>query len=84
MPKVVVGKPDYEKDFGTKLKGCLIGSGKQCKQAARCLDVTDRTLSKRFKNPQYMTLRELKLLIRMANMPPDMILQYLYEGKVPK
>ncbi|MBO5208033.1 MAG: hypothetical protein J6B68_01675 [Lachnospiraceae bacterium] len=81
MPKVALGNPNYEKIFGAKLKASVIGSGKQCKQAAQFLGICDRTLSDRFKNPAPMTLGQLKLLIKMTDMPPDIILQYLYEGK---
>lgn len=82
MPKVKLGKPDYEKIFGAKLKASVIGSGKQCKQAAQVLGICDRTLSNRFKDPAPMTLGQLKLLIKMTDMPPDIIIQYLYDGKM--
>lgn len=81
LPKVKLGKPDYEKIFGDKLKAAIIGSGNQCKQAAQALGTCERTMSNRFKNPSDMPLGHLKLLIKMTGMPPDIVIQYLYEGK---
>ena len=81
MPKVKLGKPYYERIFGSKLKASVIGSGNQCKSVARYLGICAKTLSDRYRNPAQMTLGELKLLIRMTDMPPDDIIQYLYEGK---
>lgn len=82
MPKVKLGKPDYEKIFGNKLKAAIIASGSQCGQVAQALGTCEKTMSNRFKKPSDMPLGQLKNLIKMTDMPPDIIIQYLYDGKI--
>lgn len=81
MPKVSLGKPDHEKIFGTKLKAAIIGSGRNCSQAADIMGINARTLSNRFRKPSDMTLGQMKLLVRMTDLPPELVIGYLYDRK---
>ncbi len=81
MPKVSLGKPDYERMFGAKLKAAIIGSGKECQQAAEVLGIDKRTLSNRFREPANMTLGQMRLLIRMTDLSPETVMGYLYGRK---
>ena len=73
-------KKDYEKEFGNKLKGSIGSAGLICKKVAKNLNISDQTLSKRFKEPGMMTLFELKAFIRLTNLSSDAVVNYLYEG----
>lgn len=81
MPKVSLGKPDYERKFGAKLKAAIIASGKKCWQAADVLGINVRTLSNRFQEPANITLGQIKLLIKMTDLPPEIVMDYLYDRK---
>jgi hypothetical protein len=81
LPKVKLGKPNYEEIFGDKIKGAIIAKGMQCQQAAKAIGRCSKTMTNRFNNPAEMKLKELKLLIKMTEMSPDIIIQYLYDGK---
>ena len=81
MPKVSLGKSDYERMFGAKLKAAIIGSGRECQQAAKVLGIDKRTLSNRFREPSGMTLGQMKLLIKMTDLPSEMVIDYLYDRK---
>lgn len=79
MPKVNLGGIDHEKIFGSKLKAMLIEKQMECRQVAKKLGCSDGTLSSRFKNPSKMPLGELKLFIKISGLPPETVIQYLYE-----
>ena len=82
MPKVKLGLPDRESIFGDKLKGNIIGSGMKCKEIASAISLAPRTMSSRLKKPSDMSLGELKQIIKLTDMQPEPILDYLYDGKV--
>lgn len=81
MPKVTLGKPNYELLFGAKLKGAIIGSCSECAEVASKIGIKPRTMSNRFKKPSDMTLGELKRFIKATELPPEEVIQYLYEKK---
>lgn len=69
---------NYEERFGRVLRGVVYANGR-CKDAERILGIARSTLSSRFKNPGKMPITELKLFIKMGNIPENVILDYLYE-----
>lgn len=72
-------RKNWEKDFGSKVKGYITGAGIQCKKMAQVLDTTEQTLSRRFKNPSSMRLSDLKCIIRLTELPKEEVIKYLYE-----
>lgn len=80
MGRGFLQKKDYEKEFGDKLKGSIGSSGLMCKKVAINLNISDQTLSRRFKKPGMMTLLELKTFIKLTNLSSDEVINYLYEG----
>ena len=81
MPKVKLGKPNYELDFGAKMKAAIVEKRLECRTVADRVGFTPRTMSNRFREPSLMTLAELKRFIKITDLPPEVIIQYLYERK---
>lgn len=79
MPRVNLGKPNYDKMFGDALRGAVFGTGKECQEIAAAVGRTGRTLSNRFRDPGQMTLSELKSYIKVTGLRQEDILKYLYE-----
>lgn len=80
MPRVKLGRKDYEAEFGGVLRGAIFARG-QCKHAEKILGVSHGTLSNRFKAPGNMSLLELKRFIRFYRIPEEEVIKYLYEKK---
>jgi hypothetical protein len=78
MPRGFCQRVNYEERFGKVLRGVVYSNGK-CKEAEKILGIGKTTLSSRFKNPGKMSITELKLFIKMGNIPEEDILNYLYE-----
>lgn len=81
MPRVNLGKPNYEEIFGAKLKAVIFEKRMECRAVANAVGFTPRTLSNRFNEPALMTLKELKRFIKVTDLPPEVVIQYLYEKK---
>ena len=82
MPRVNLGKPNYDKLFGDALRGAVFGTGKDCYEVAEAVGRTGRTLSNRFKDPGKITLSELKAYIRVTDLRPEDVFKYLYEKEM--
>lgn len=82
MPRVNLGRPNYEKMFGDALRGAVYGTGKECREVAAAVGRTGRTLSSRFKEPGQMPLVELKAYIKVTGLRPEEVFKYLYEKEM--
>ena len=81
MPKVKLGKPDFEKAFGLIMKTAVTRSGKLTKNVAKEIGYDAGTLSKHYSNPGTMTLKKFKRFIKVAGLTEEEVLDYLYERK---
>lgn len=81
MPKVNLGKPDYNEQFTRKMDACLKENGTDWKKLTPKTGVTYETVKTYRREPQKMRLSYLKRLIKLIDLDPDVILNYLYEGK---
>lgn len=79
MPRVNLGKPNYEAIFGARLKAIIFEKRMECRAVASAVGFTPRTMSNRFNEPEFMTLGQLKRFIKITNLPPEVVIQYLYE-----
>lgn len=79
MPKVKLGRPNYEAIFGAELKASVMKKRLKCGDVANKIGCAPRTISNRFNEPSFMTLGQLKLFIKITDLPPEVIIQYLYE-----
>ena len=80
MPRVKLGRKDYEAEFGSVIRGAVYARG-QCQEAEKVLGISHGTLSNRFKHPGKMSLLELKRFIRFYRIPEEEVIKYLYEKK---
>jgi hypothetical protein len=80
MPKVSLGKLDYEKKFGARLRSAIFEKRMECREVAKIIGNCDSTMSSRFSNPGKMTLGELKLFIKATGIGKEAVIDYLYEG----
>ena len=81
MPKVHLGKKNYEAEFGSVIRGSVYAKG-QCQQAEKVIGVSRGTLSSRFREPGKMSLAELKRFIKFGHIPREDVIAYLYEEEV--
>ena len=71
-------KINFEERFGKVLRGVVFANGK-CKDAEKIIGIGKSTMSSRFKNPGKMPLTELKIFIKLGNIPEEDVINYLYE-----
>ena len=71
-------KVNFEERFGKVLRGVVFANGK-CKDAEKIIGIGKSTMSSRFKNPGKTPLTELKLFIKLGNIPEEDVINYLYE-----
>ena len=81
MPRVKLGKPDFEKMFGLTMKTAVTRRGQLTKDVAKQVGYDAGTLSKHYSNPGTMTLKKFKLFIKVAGLTEDEVLDYLYERR---
>lgn len=81
MPKSNFVRPDYERIFSDKLNCCLLIKRLQKKDLAEKVGVHRGTLSKHFAHPQEMNVGELKRIIKIAKVPKEDIIEYLFEER---
>lgn len=81
MPKVNLGKPDCNEQFTRKMDACVAGLGTDWKKLTPKTGVTYETVKTYRREPEKMRLSYLKRLIKLIDLDPDVILNYLYEGK---
>lgn len=81
MPKVNLGKPNYETIFGTAMKAAVVRSNQMSREVGKKIGNCEATMSRRYRNPGQMTLSELKLFIKATGLGKEDVINYLYEGK---
>ena len=81
MPKVNLGKHDYNEEFTNKLNACVAGLGTDWKRLAPKTGVSTNTALTYKNHPVKMNMLWLKRFIKLTDLDPDVILNYLYEGK---
>ena len=81
MPRVNLGKHDYNEEFTRKMDACLKENGTDWKKLTPKTGVTYETVKTYRRKPEKMRLSYLKRLIKLIDLDPDVILNYLYEGK---
>lgn len=81
MPKVNLGKHDYDEEFTRKMDACLKENGTDWKRLTPKTGVCYETVKTYRRNPQKINLLWLKRFVKATNLDPDAILNYLYEGK---
>lgn len=79
MPKVILGEwTAKDQQLSRNLKSCLVRSGKKEKDVARKAGNTLATIYNHYRNPEYITIRELRAFIQVADVPKEDILDALY------
>ena len=82
MPKVKpLGKPDYDKIFCAELSCAITRSFLNKQEVADRTGISKRMLYNKLETPKSISLEWLKLFIKVTNMDPNVVLNYLYEGK---
>ena len=82
MPKVRrLGKPDYEKIFGAEIDCAITRSFLSKDEVAEMTGISKRMLYYRIEKPERINLDWLKLFIKATDLKPEVILDYLYDGK---
>lgn len=82
MPRVKpLGKPDYDKIFSAEINCAITRSFLTKQQVADRTGISKRMLYYKINTPKSISLEWLKLFIKATNIKPEVILDYLYEGK---
>lgn len=82
MPRVKpLGKPNREKILGAEIDCAITKSFMSKEEIADMTGVSKRMLYYRIEKPQSIKLDWLKMFIKVTNMKPEVILDYLYDGK---
>ena len=81
MAKVKLGKPDYSKQLTGELDASLDRIFVDWKRIAPKTGVCYNTARTYKNNPDKIPLLWLKRFIKAVDLDPDVILNYLYEGK---
>lgn len=81
MGKVKLGKPTYKEQFVGNLKASVNNSLTDWKTIAKKTSRCPKTMNNYLGEPEKIPLGWLKMFVKITNMPPDYILNYLYEGK---
>lgn len=84
MPRVRplgITKVDYEKNFGIDMDSAIKKSVYSKEQIGQLTGITKRMVYEKIRKPSKISLEWLKLFIKITNMHPNYILEYLYEGK---
>lgn len=82
MPRVKpLGKPDYDKIFCAELSCAITRSFLSKQEVADKTGITKRMLYYKLETPKSISLEWLKKFVKVTNMKPEVILDYLYEGK---
>ena len=82
MPKVSVGLfTEKNRRFIRNVKSGLVKNGKESKdltiRTGRCV----KTVYNKYKEPEKLTVTELRAYIKEASLPEQEVLDFLYEGK---
>ena len=80
MPKSNLGT-NYDKIFHDNLEVQFIKENVLKKSIAERVGVDRSTIGRHCKYPDRMTLLELKTIIKMAKVPKEVVLEFLYEGR---
>lgn len=81
MPKVKLGKPDYGKKLVGGLRGAVEESLTDWNFIAQKTDMSIQSMRNWQKEPEMIRLGWLKMFIKLTNLNPNVILNYLYDGK---
>ena len=82
MPRVrPLGKPDYDKIFCAELDCAITRSFLNKQEVADRTGITKRMLYNKLGSTQSISLVWLKMFVKVTGMNPNVILEYLYEGK---
>lgn len=81
MPKVKLGKHTREEQFAGNLKAAANDSLTEWKTIAKQTGRCPKTMNNYLAGPDGIPLGWLKMFVKITNMNPDYILNYLYEGK---
>ena len=84
MPKVRPlgrAKKDYEKNFGIDIDSVIKKSAYSKEQIGTLTGITQRMVYEKIRKPCKISLEWLKEFIKITDMHPNYILEYLYEGK---
>ena len=72
---------NYDKIFHDNLEFQFIKENVLKKSIAERVGVDRSTIGRQCKDPDRMTLLELKTIIKMAKVPKEVVLEFLYEGR---
>ena len=81
MGKVKLGKHSPEEQFAGNLKASVNNSLTDWKTIAKQTNKCTKTMNNYLGEPEKITLGWLKMFVKITDMPPDYILNYLYGGK---
>ena len=82
MPRIKpLGKPDYEKILAAEISCAITRSFLTKQEVADRTGITKRMLYYKINNPKSVTMDWFKNFVKITNMHPNIILNYLYEGK---
>ena len=72
---------NYDKIFHDNLEFQFIKENVMKKSIAERIGVDRSTIGRHCKHRDRMTLLELKTIIKMAKVPKEVVLEFLYEGR---
>lgn len=81
MPRVNLGKPNYNKIFSGEMDAAASRNFYKWKDVADRTGVCESTVRNYYNNPIKIPMGWLKAFVNVTNLDPDILLNYFYEGK---
>lgn len=84
MPKLKplgTKKIDYVKNLGIDMDSVIKKSSYNKEEIGKMTGIKKRMVYEKIRSPNKISLEWLKMFIQITEMSPDIILEYLYEGK---
>lgn len=82
MPKVILGQwTDKNNAFTRNMKACMIQSGKKYTDMAKRAGVSQNTFFCHCREPDRITIKELRAYVQEAKIPENCILDLIYQKR---
>lgn len=82
VPKVSIGKwTQKDSDFSKNMKACMIICGKKYTDMARRAGVSQNTFFCHCREPERMTVKELRAYVQEAKIPEEQVLNFIFQGR---
>lgn len=82
MPKVILGQwTEKNIDFVKRMKSCMVLSGKKYMDMAKRAGITQDTFYRHCREPDKMTVKELRAYVQEAKIPEEYIINFIFQSR---